>query len=212
MRLCGFCCIISDKMKLIYPKVKTYFELLLLYQARLNQGLVMTYDRGYWWCLSDKVLNKFEREFLKIGLNTSILIEELAVMDDGENKVFLLHLLGWASNKSKAGDTLMEYVESKNNKYANASLRALFPMVVSKMYKIDSFLVRRLLYSRSIMVRNKILGLLAFMSEVDILSELNSDDISYIKKLTKHKNKSLIATPAKMVIDKLKSNLIFLYK
>lgn len=191
-------------MKSIYPKVKTYLKLLLSYQAKLNQDLVMTYDRGYWWCLSDKVLNKFEKEFLKIGLKTTLLIEELATTKSIENKILLLHLLGWANDRMKAGDTLINYVDSKNNELANASLRALFPMVVSGVYKIDSFLIKKLLYSRSVIVRNKILGLLAFMFEVDILRELNNDDISYIKKLTKHKNKSLVATPANMVLNKLK--------
>lgn len=194
-------------MKSIYPKLKTYFELLLLYQAKLNQDLVMTYDRGYWWCLSDKVLNKFEKEFLKVGIRTDAIAEELLAMKhDDKNKIFLIHLLGWANDKSKAGDILIKYVTSKNNELANAALRALFPMVVSGVYKIDCSLIRKLLYSKSLMVRNKILGLLAFMSDVSILNELSSDDIFYIKKLTKHKNKSLIAEPAKMIVGKLKTN------
>ncbi len=190
-------------MKSVYPKVKAYFELMLSYQAKLNEGLVMTYDCGYWWCTSDKVLNKFEKEFLKIGLNTNLIIEELIATNETENKVYLIHLLGWANDKLKAGDTLMEYVESKNSDFANASLRALFPIVVSGIYQIDSALIQRLLYSKSLIVKNKTLGLLAFMPQVDILNKLKNDDIFYIEKLTKHKNKPLIAIPAKMVITRL---------
>lgn len=195
--------VLFKQMKPILPKVKAYFELLLLYQKRLNQDLVMTYDRGYWWCTSDQTLNKFEKEFLKVGLETDLIIKELKTCIDDKDKTFFIHLLGWASDKSRSGEILVEYVESENSDYANASLRALFPMVVAEVYKISPAIIQKLLYSKSLVVKNKILGLLAFMPETDILHNLSDDDIFYIKKLVKHKNKPLIALPAKMVVDRL---------
>lgn len=76
-------------------------------------------------------------------------------------------------------------------------------MVVAEVYKISPAIIQKLLYSKSLVVKNKILGLLAFMPETDILHNLSDDDIFYIKKLVKHKNKPLIALPAEMVVDRL---------
>lgn len=186
-----------------YTKIKAYLDLLLIYQEKLNEGLVMTFDKGYWWCTSDKALNQYEKYFLKIGNQTDLIITELTSATDIENKTQLLHLLGWASDKKMAGDVLVQYISSKNINHANASLRSLFPMVVAGQYPLDYKLVRELLHSRHLVVKNKILGLLAFLPEIEMNKILKSSDLAYIKKLTKHKNKPLIATPAQMVIGRL---------
>ena len=187
-----------------YTKIKAYLDLLLVYQNNLNEGLVMTYDKGYWWCTSDKALNQYEKYFLKIGNQTELIITELTSATDIENKTQLLHLLGWAVDKKLAGDVLVQYISSKNTNYANAALRSLFPMVVAGHYSLDHKLVRELLYSRHLVVKNKILGLLAFLPEGENNKILKLSDVVYIKKLTKHKNKPLIATPAQMVVGRLK--------
>ncbi len=187
----------------VYIKIKEYLDVMLIYQANLNDGLVMTYDRGYWWCTSDKKLNEYEKDFLEFGLDSEIIIEELLNTDNNEVQTNLLHLLGWVGDKKKAGDMLVGYIESEKDDQANASLRSLFPMIVAGQYKIDPKLIHKLLYSKTLVVKNKILGLIAFMSQKDMFQVLSSKDILYIKKLVKHENKPLIATPAQMVVDRL---------
>lgn len=112
-------------------QLQHYLTLLLEYQQNLNQDLVMTFDRGYWWCTSDKKLNKLEQHFLEVGLDTDRLLTELEKTTNDKETTLLLHLLGWAKNKSKAGNALAQFVSAKNPDIANAALRSLFPLVVN---------------------------------------------------------------------------------
>lgn len=183
-------------------KLQSYLAILLEHQQNLNQNLVMTFDRGYWWCTSDKKLNKLEQHFLEVGLDTDRLLTELEKSIDDKETTLLLHLLGWANDKSKAGNFLEQYVSAKNPDIANAALRSLFPLVVNELYELDSSFIHKLLYSRSLLVKNKILGLLAFMPKEKLEKILTVEDKVYIKHLTKHRNKALAAKLAELVVNR----------
>ena len=186
-----------------FRKMEKYIDLLLLHQKNQNQDLVMEYNQGYWWCISDKILNQHERHFLKIGKKSEIILNELQDNKDVKRVVHTLHLLGWVENKKVAGDTLVNYIESKDESISNASLRAIFPLIVTGKYKLEDSLIRRMLYTRNLAPKNKILGLLAYVPKSDMFRILRKKDIKYIEKLTKHRNKPIIVVPAKGVIGRI---------
>lgn len=188
-----------------FSDMKAYLDLLLVYQNKLNEGLVMTYDKGYWWCVSDKKLARYEQKFLDIASQTKVIIDELERVADLDKKTHLLHLLGWAGDMKMAGEMLVQHVTSRNSDHANAALRSLFPLVVTGKYKLNKRLIHDLLYARPLVVKNKVLGLLAFLPQDQISSLVNNDDVLYIKQLAKHRNKPIIATPAQMVLGRLSS-------
>ncbi|GEM_PF-2261571 len=185
-----------------YTKIDEYFALLLPHQKELNKNLVMTYDRGYWWCTSSSVINAYEKEFLNTGKNTDEIILSLYDADNSLRKSQLLHLLGWAEDTKLVGPILETYAQSKKHECANAALRALFPLVVTGKYKINALHINKLLYERSLLVKNKILGMLAFIPDGTLKTILTQNDIKHIRNLTKHR-KMIVSAPAKMVIERL---------
>lgn len=185
----------------LISSIRQYIDQVVNFQ---KQGVfVADFSKGYY--LSAKYeTNKLEKLFLlEVPRCRSVIIKELNKNISNNQKSHLLHLLGWSKEYKKVPNLLLLYVDDRNTSVSNAAMRSLFPMVASGKFKIPIRQVIPLIYRRSPYVKNKSLGLLAFIKDKNQLNELKKElDIEYIKKLAKHK-KQMISVPANMLLNSL---------
>ncbi len=187
----------------VMQSLKEYVSLLGTYQQKLNVDLVMTYDKGYWWCTSDMILQKHETSFIQTAKDKELCMSLLAKYKNTKELPRAISLLGWSKDHEWSGRLLESYVSKNKYRVTNATLRALFPKVVASKYLLNKKTIHTALYSRSLDVKNKILGILAFTSSGIMLSHLSMGDKKYIQSLVKHKDEARIAILARMLVDKL---------
>ncbi|MFA5173311.1 MAG: hypothetical protein WC435_02860 [Candidatus Paceibacterota bacterium] len=145
-------------------------------------------------------MREVEENFLKTIPAIKNLIVSAAKKEKNNKKLSLfLHLLGWSKDYKKIPMFLMNFIDYDNVSVSNASMRSLFPMVASGKFIPEIKRINNLTYKRSKYVKNKSLGILAFV-KTDIKSLVNK---KRIKKLAESKVE-MVMEPAKMVLDKLK--------
>ena len=154
---------------------------------------------GY-YLSKDKKLRKTEEDFLETIPKIKNFIINTAKKEKNKKKLsLLLHLLGWSKDYKKTPSFLMGYIDYDNVSIGNAAMRSLFPMVASGKFAPKIKKINNLTYKRSKYVKNKSLGILAFIKK-DIKYHV---DKKYIEKLVKSKIE-MVRGPAKMVLDRLK--------
>lgn len=188
----------------VIQSLKEYVSLLGAYQEKQNMDLVMTYNKGYWWCTSDKLLQKHEVSFLQTAKEKERCMSMLTKRKKTKDFSNTISLLGWSKDHDWSGRLLEGYVSKNNYRVTNAALRALFPKVVTGKYLLKKKTIRTALYSHSLDVKNKILGILAFAPIGTIQPHLSVSDRKYLQSLLKHKDEIRITILARMAVDKLK--------
>lgn len=189
-------------IKHLNQQMSEYFKLLAPHQKEGNVHLKMSFSRGYWWCENDRKIQKYEREFLSMAKEVEFWIRLLKRTRSPLSQQNILHLLGWAKERTLAGDTLSRYVFCDDVSVSNAALRALFPLVTTRKYSLDIKKVLALLHRPALLSKNKALGLLAFWPEKE-LWDFPPHELEYITKLSTHKNTLLISNPARMAVERI---------
>lgn len=187
----------------VLMQLKAYFAALDVHQATLNKDLVMTFDRGYWWCKSDVQLQKYEKDFLKKAKNFEALEQGLTATQNVRDTALAVHLLGWSEEHGRVGVLLEKLATKEDGIIMNAALRALFPKVATGRYAIPMSTVHRALHNRSLSVKNKALGMLVSVSDTVLESLLDDSDREYVHQLTSHRDKPRVAILAQMLNDRI---------
>ena len=190
----------------IMQSLKEYASLLDTYQQKLNVDLVMTYDKGYWWCANDKILQKHEISFIQTAKDKELCMSLLAKYKNTKDLPKAISLFGWSKDYEWSGRLLESYVYKNKHHTTNAALRALFPKVVTGKYALNIKTIRTALHSRSLDVKNKILGILTFTPSDTMLSYLSVNDRKCIQSLLKHKDEARITILARILVDRLERN------
>lgn len=157
------------------------------------------FSKGY-YLSKDEKLRKTEKYFLKVIPIIKNLIISAAKKEKNSKKLSLfLHLLGWSKDYKRIPAFLMNFIDYNKTSVSNAAMRSLFPMVASGKFIPEVKRINDLIYKRSKYVKNKSLGILAFV-KADIRSLVNK---KRIEKLTESKVE-MVREPAKMVLKRLR--------
>lgn len=189
----------------IFVELRRYVHLLMRYQRYGNKGLKMSFDRGYWWSVNDNSLRGLEENFLSISVRAGPIIRALRNEPQSGRRTLLIHLLGWSKQTSLTTPIFLKYLEDPNVRFCNAAARALFPLVAAHKVSIDHRSVLKLLRRRSKYCKNKALGLLSWMPQLDV--DLTHSELIYIKTLTQHEDQRFIALPARAVMKNYKTRI-----
>ena len=181
--------------------VREYLKLVMAFQ---KQGIfVADFSLGYYVSSFPETM-KYEEFFIReVPKNKLQIVKELNKNISVIQKTYLLHLLGWSKDYKEIPNFLLKYIDNGNTRISNAAMRSLFPMVASGKFKPPLHLVVPLIYRRSPYVKNKSLGILAYIKNINLRKKLKKElDINYLKKLSRHK-KQMVNIPATMLLKSM---------
>ena len=187
------------EIKKINNKINEYVRFLIVHQKEGNINLKMTFNHGYWWCISHPEAQRLEKYFLEEARDIKGIISVIEASKSVQVKSNFLCLLGWSENQKIAGEYLARYILHPVPLLHNSSARALFPLIMTGKYEVSKEMIFNLLHKPSIYAKNKALGTLAYMPTKDISKLIPQEEWKYIKKLTNSKV-AIVSNAAKAVI------------
>lgn len=186
----------------IHLEIKNYFSLVDVHYKQ--KGAQITFQKGYWWTDDNIEMQSLEKSFILYGTDEVQLLNTHKKARTSKERSNILHLMGWSPHIDSVAPILVQNLSDPSVVVSNAAARSLFPLVVSKKYKLDVSHVITLLHRRSKYHKNKSLGLLLYWPCKEDLLSLSNEELLYIKK-QRASNNLMYAPIAQMVLVKIES-------